>query len=259
MPLATLTKEEKIVYFDKISFAEYLKINGFRSHFLIWYITVRLNDEYGTPIETLSAWAGITYFRNILFKGWTNKKRKLSLTWEDGLGYISKQMISLLDPSRLRTGIFVLKMENLKDHVKIVCYDRYLATYKTVLAKQAVFSIPKNQVYHIVDGLKKDRGLDFADLSYSSWMVATIFLKSLPEFPKGSVAWENVRYKSWNLGYINNQYQRTPQWESHNPHVFSLYASFPYNPKKERYELLSYGWDFWARLMFVDCRFLKKP
>ncbi|MBN2497842.1 MAG: FAD-dependent oxidoreductase [Deltaproteobacteria bacterium] len=255
IPIARISRAPEVRALDEISLTTWLEREGYRSDLLRWFLTNRLQDEYGTPIERLPAWAGIQFFRTVLPDpdAADRGNEPNSLTWDEGLGFLGRRMDALLPDAWKRTGLWAVRVENLEGgRVRTICYDPRRRSFHTFLSRHAVVAVPKMQVYDLVCDLEAAGRTEFEDLPYVSWLVAVVHLDRLPTFPGGSVGWDNLLYGSWTLGYLDNQHQHTPAVAPDKPHVLSLYAAFPYNTKQERYEMLSYGWDYWARLILLE-------
>ena len=161
-------------------------------------------------------------------------------------------MSALIPADKKRTRCHVLRLENRADHVWALVMDQARGKAFSLRAKHAVFAVPKMQVYNLIPDLKAAGRDEFENLPYVSWMVAAVHFRSLPEFPGGRIGWDNLIYGSWTLGYINNQHQETPRRAADKRHVVSLYAAFPYDTRSERTEVLTYGWDYWARMFLHE-------
>ncbi|MBW2703023.1 MAG: NAD(P)-binding protein [Deltaproteobacteria bacterium] len=254
IPLSRISEDPKIRSLDGITFTAYLDKEGYRSKLLRWYLTNRLQDEYGTPIDRLSAWAGLQFFRDLLVdpKDCEQANQPNILTWPEGLGVLGERMSNLLPADKKRTHQHVLRLENREDHVWALVRDLDKHRTYSLRAKHAVFAAPKMQVYNIVPQLESAGRDEFKDLPYVSWMVAVVHFRSLPTFPGGRIGWDNLFYNSWTLGYINNQHQEIPRRAANRRHVVSMYAAFPWQPRTERTEMLVYGWDYWARMFLHE-------
>jgi monoamine oxidase len=72
---------------DQISFADWLKGNGFDSRLLNWYMNYACRDDYGALAGDTSAWAGIHYFSS------RESEEKGPLAWPEGNGWITKRLL----------------------------------------------------------------------------------------------------------------------------------------------------------------------
>lgn len=244
-PLSTISQHPEIRGLDNISMATYLQQKGYRSKLLDWHINSWMIDEYGTPMDRLSAWAGLQYFREINFPA-AQKGRADMLSWPQGLAYMTTQMAAHMPAANGRQGVFVLRMENDDGLVKTTYYDTKTEKLIKVRSRHGVFAIPKNQVYHLIPRLKQSGRVEFNDLVYSPWLVAGIHLRRLPDYGSGEIKWENTIFESWTMGYINNHYQERPKRRADQPHVITMYVCFPEDPQQARQKMLHTDWQTWA-------------
>lgn len=248
-PVDKISENKKVRDLDKISIAEYLKQINLTSKLLKWYVNIWMIDEYSSTIENTSAWAAFLFFRSVPFP--EHRKGTVGLiTWEKGLGYMSEKMAKLIPKKNKITSNYVVNIEQKKELVFTTIYDYKNKKYRCLKSKDVVFAIPKFQVYNIIPQLKKAGRNEFEGMKYSAWMIGIIHVKHLPDFKGGKIAWENTIFDSWTMGFVNNHHQINRS--SDKKHILSFYACFPYSPKKERYELLSYGWQHWAKVILNE-------
>lgn len=259
-PIAACSADPEIRSLDEISMEEYLKIKGYSSLLLKWHVNDRVLDEYGTPLENCSAWAGLQFFsasrtgfRSMIPDG---ELVPSLITWPRGLGHLTSAMEKRLPSGKILKKSYVIRMENHQSEtrenlVRTVTFSPATRTFRTFLSRFGVLALPKNQATYLVPELKSSRSGDFSNLSYVSWLVATICLKRLPEERATSIAWENLIHDSWTLGYVDNAHQlpRVNKPGARDRRVMTVYCTFPNNPSAERHELLSYGWEYWAKLI----------
>ncbi|PKK89460.1 MAG: hypothetical protein CVV64_14365 [Candidatus Wallbacteria bacterium HGW-Wallbacteria-1] len=250
-PISWTSDDPEVRRLDGISMSEYLKRKGFNSPALEWYVNNRTLDEYGCSIHDTSAWAGLMYFSasRTGFKSMIPDSERVPrlVTWPGGLGHLTSRMAATLPADRLITGALVLRVKDEGDSVVVSWYDIHTKRHHCVRARQAVLGIPKNQLPHLIPEYREKGHFSYAPADYTSWIISVIHLKKVPSFGKGSLAWENLLHDSWTLGYVNNQHMekgRSPD----KPHILSMYAALAGNTMRERMELLTYGWDYWARL-----------
>ncbi|MFC1849067.1 FAD-dependent oxidoreductase [candidate division CSSED10-310 bacterium] len=258
LPLANISEQPEVRQLDTVSMADYLARKGYTSPLFKWFVNNRLLDEYGTPIDQLSAWAGLQYFRYIKSGPDTlitdNEAIPDILTWPQGLKFLTAKMAADLSPANTLLETSVICMKNVKDEVHSVLYQAVPKKFQTIRSKFAVMAGPKNQIYHLIPDLKSSGRTEFEDNRYVSWLVAVITLKRIPSSHTVSLGWENIIHNSWTLGYINNQHDQPGLRATRLPHIFSLYATFPNQTNEERVELFTYGWEYWARLILLELK-----
>src|SRR5262249_42335212 len=62
LPMAAGSDDAEITALDKVSMADWLDRHGWTSPRLRWWVNCGCRDDYGTTLETTSAWAGLFYF-----------------------------------------------------------------------------------------------------------------------------------------------------------------------------------------------------
>src|SRR5690606_18336525 len=62
VPTALSSDDAEWTALDKVSMAQWMEAEGFRSPRLKWMVDYACRDDYGTTAEGVSAWAGIWYF-----------------------------------------------------------------------------------------------------------------------------------------------------------------------------------------------------
>ena len=62
VPVERCSTDVEVTQLDRISFADWLRQNGFNSERLVWYCDYACRDDYGLKLDQTSAWAGLFYF-----------------------------------------------------------------------------------------------------------------------------------------------------------------------------------------------------
>jgi hypothetical protein len=90
----------KFAALDQLSFADWLKAQGFDSRLVLWYMNYACRDDYGSLASDTSAWAGIHYFSS------REPEEKGPITWPEGNGWITKRLLERVGEN-IRTGQMV--------------------------------------------------------------------------------------------------------------------------------------------------------
>eukprot|EP01043_Picozoa_sp_COSAG02_P063935 COSAG02_NODE_9200_length_2291_cov_1.577555_4_plen_314_part_01 len=191
--------------------------NGFTSPPLRWFVEYGCRDDYGTTLDTTSAWVAFHYF--------CSRETENSLVWEDGLGSIVSGMTEHLqagnvrrcanngdDTSRercqtvlvtIRTSSLVHRIETdsrLDGPATVEYSDLRSNVSRTVQARRVIFAAPHHSARHIIAGYSLKERQDATDcgaegclnFTYAPWVVANVFLREPPPRPW---AWENMVYR----------------------------------------------------------------
>lgn len=234
IPVSRSSADAQFRQLDEISMSAFLQEHGFSSACLKWYVNYCCKDDYGTPLEKTSAWAGIHYFAARRGKG-ANAEQKEVLTWPEGNGFlVNKLQESLSRKSRLNALVYAVEVQGEK--VKVLYYDVKDSASKCILADRVIMATPQfvNQRIVVAPG----REIRNEVFSYSPWMVANITLKDIPKQSGFPLCWDNVLYHSPSLGYVNACQQHLNPYEKKKVITYYLPLTDA-EPKAER--MKAYG------------------
>lgn len=187
--------------------------NGFTSPPLRWFVDYGCRDDYGTTLETTSAWVAFHYF--------CSRETENSLVWEDGLGSVISGMIDHLQTGNLRTGsddstsrqqrpMVAIQTSSLVHRITthssphgqatVEFADLRINVSRTVQARRVIFAAPHHSARHIIAGYALKERKDAMEcgtegclnFTYAPWVVANVFLREPPPRPW---AWENMVYR----------------------------------------------------------------
>jgi hypothetical protein len=218
---------------DRISFADWLKGNGFDSRLLNWYMNYACRDDYGALAGDTSAWAGIHYFSS------REAEEKGPLTWPEGNGWITKRLLERAG-DKVRTSQMVHRIVQSPRGVSVFAGDtEYQAEF-------VIFSAPTFLGPYIVDGFPR-----LNDFVYSPWLTANLTLERLPVSPGAEPSWDTVFLDSPTLGYVDATHQslRTHIEQT----VWTFYwALADGTPAQNRQMLLQSDWSYWKEAILRD-------
>jgi phytoene dehydrogenase-like protein len=191
---------------DRISFADYLRGQGFDSPRLRWYADYCCRDDYGATAAQTSAWAGLHYFaaRNGVA---ANAEPSSVVTWPEGNGHLAAELAARSGAS-FQAGALVTRIARSAQGVQVDYFDARLQRSVRISARAAVVCLPRFVAARVVEGLSVPGAADF---SYSPWMVANVTLSQLPAGRGQALAWDNVIYDSPLLGYVVATHQGLEQ------------------------------------------------
>ena len=174
---------------DRISFADWLRGQGFDSRLLLWYMNYACRDDYGALAADTSAWAGIHYFSS------RELEEKGPLTWPEGNGWITRRLLEKLGPS-VRTGQMVNRVVPSRKQVSVFSGD---SEYQ---AEFVIFSAPTFLAPYLFEGFPR-----LHDFVYSPWLTANLTLERYPESRGAEPSWDTVFLDSPTLGYVDAMHQ----------------------------------------------------
>jgi glycine/D-amino acid oxidase-like deaminating enzyme len=218
---------------DLISTADWMRQQGFTSRHLLWYVGYACRDDYGAPMDQVSAWTGIHYF------ACRDDEQDRVFTWPEGNGWIVKQLMARVR-GHVRTSEPVFHIRKQGPRIEVL-------TERTAYSAAAViFAAPTFLAPYVIEGMPP---LDPQVWQYSPWLTANIVLDRPPR-SLGRVAWDNVCFESPTLGYVvaNHQSGRTD-----GPMVWTFYwALSEGTPAAMRSQLLSRDWAYWRDAILHD-------
>ncbi len=218
---------------DRISFADWLKGNGFDSRLLNWYMNYACRDDYGALAGDTSAWAGIHYFSS------REAEEKGPLTWPEGNGWITKRLLERVG-DKVRTSQMVHRIVQSARGASVFAGD---TEYR---AEFVIFSAPTFLAPYLIDGF-----LRLNDFVYSPWLTANLTLERPPAFPGAEASWDTVFLDSPTLGYVDATHQSLRTHIERTVWTF-YWALAEGTPAQNRQMLLQSDWSYWKEAILRD-------
>jgi len=247
IPMAMSSSDPKFLVLDAVSMKDYMQSQGWDSAALNWYVNYCCRDDFGTPHDKTSAWAGLHYFcsRRTRADGVDGSS---VLTWPEGNGWLVDRMHERL-ANFIQTGSMAIRLEAKPDQVVVDTWSEAEQQVQRWKAKSVILAIPRFVSAHLSPDLAMSQGPIVKELEYAPWMVANISLKQNPKLT--SRAWDNVLFKSESLGYVDATHQSVQQQQSST--VWTYYYPLDQKPAPEaRREALQRSPGFWKELIVSD-------
>ncbi|HEY9105418.1 MAG TPA: FAD-dependent oxidoreductase [Roseateles sp.] len=232
---------------DAQTFAQWLDANTLTDTRLRWYLDYCCRDDFGAGAATVSAWAGLHYFASrhgFHAPGDETAEREPVLTWPEGNGWLSAR---LAEPAqqRLHLGRVVLRVAEQKHGVELLAWNEAVGASERWQARAVVMATPLFIAARLLasppDALRQAAG----QFSYAPWLTANLALREpLLTRPGAPPAWDNVRYGTTALGYVDARHQSLDP----TPRAPLLTAYFAL-PAAQRADLLSQPWQQWAKVV----------
>lgn len=218
---------------DRISFADWLRGEGFDSRLLNWYLNYACRDDYGALARDTSAWAGIHYFAS------REAEEKGPLTWPEGNGWITRRLLERVG-QHVRTDQMVHQIIPSNKGVSVFAGEtQYLAEF-------VVFAAPTFMAPYLIPDFPKPESF-----VYSPWLTANLTLDRLPEVNRGEPTWDNVFLDSPTLGYVDATHQSLRTRIDRTVWTF-YWALCDSTPAENRRLLLSTDWNYWKEAILRD-------
>ncbi|HNP47850.1 MAG TPA: FAD-dependent oxidoreductase [Bacteroidia bacterium] len=249
IPAAESSQDAEFRELDKISMKEYMMREKYASPELMWYINYCCRDDFGTPADETSAWAGIHYFAGR--KGVAaNAEMNSVLTWPEGNKFLAEKLAAEFS-DKIQTGQLIFNVRLNADFVEAQSYDVQSASVVCYRAKKVVLAVPQFVARRILNNTSSGKEIMDA-FHYAPWMVANVTVKK-PETRSGQIelCWDNVFYNSESLGYVNACHQHL----SSHPGMVVLTYYLPLtkgSPFEERTNALKQTHRSWVEVIVKD-------
>jgi hypothetical protein len=208
IPVDTSSKDENIVALDTITMKTWMDQNNLTSDYIRWYVNYCTRDDFGTPYDIVSAWAGIHYFASRKGKS-ANASYNDVLTWEQGNGFLVQELQKGIE-SKIKTQALAISVKATDEGVKVTYFDVRKKQVKGYLAKHCIMAIPQFIAARLLQD-KERQLLVKKKLRYVPWMVANLTINPVHERNGQPASWDNVIYGSQSLGYVDATHQQLQQ------------------------------------------------
>ena len=233
---------------DGQTFAAWLNAQGLTDARLRWYLDYCCRDDFGAEAATVSAWAGLHYFASrhgFHAPGDETVEREPVLTWPEGNGWLSARIAEPLR-DRIHLGRTVLRVTEGRHGIEALVWNESTQAPERWAARAAVMATPLFVSARLLAA--PPQALRALKQPHAPWLTANVLLREpLLLRPGAPASWDNVRYGSVALGYVDARHQAldpTPQ-----PPLLTAYLALP---QARRAELLSEPWPHWATLVLDD-------
>ena len=246
VPSADCSDDAEVTLLDKLSFSDWLRVNGFTSERLIWYCDYACRDDYGLKLNQTSAWAGLFYFCSRVRK--SGEESQPFITFPEGNGRFVNHLAEAVKDKIHRSHLVVSVVPNEKG-VDVICLaDGEVRGFR---CEKVIYASPIFTAPYVIRGFADDAPFAAGEFQHNAWFVANLFLKDRPkprferDFP---LAWDNVLYESPSLGYVNATHQKGID---HGPAIWTYY--YPMCHEEDgRTKLFNYEWRDLADVCLTD-------
>lgn len=195
VPMAHGTDDAEVAALDRISMADWLESQGYRSPRLRWYLEYACRDDYGSTLGSTSAWAGLHYFASRTEGGGPDEL----LTWPEGNARIVRHLARAAGPG-LETGAAVLRVERRPRGAAVLAFRPATGRAERILADHVILAVPRRLAARMLpDPRLAAQAREFRS---GAWLVANLTLGRRPRSRGFPEAWDNVLYGSRSLGYV---------------------------------------------------------
>jgi len=249
IPLDLSSADEELRALDRISMAQWLADNDYKSAPLLWYIKYCCRDDYGSTSDKVSAWAGLHYFAGRTGKA-ANSEAYSVVTWPQGNGFLVDKLRDA-NLERILSASLVLNIKADAAKVHTTVLQTKTNTQAALTSDYLIFAAPRFLSKYLIDDAKSYDFCDHAKLEYAPWMVANLSLARLPVSKGESVAWDNVSYYSESLGYVVATHQDITTRPAKSVITY-YYPLSQDSPEVERKKLLDHDPGYWREKIVKD-------
>lgn len=233
---------------DEQTFAAWLDAQGLTDARLRWYLDYCCRDDFGAGAATVSAWAGLHYFASrhgFHAPGDETAEREPVLTWPEGNGWLAARLAEPLR-DRLHLGRTVLRVTEGRHGVEALAWNEATQAPERWAARAVVMATPLFVAARLL--AEPPAALRALKQPHAPWLTANLLLREpLLRRPGAPPSWDNVRYGSMALGYVDARHQSLDP--SPQPPLLTAYLALP---ETRRAALLSEPWQHWAGLVVDD-------
>ena len=254
LPLEYSSADPAVRALDNITMKEYMRQKGWDSERLDWFVNYGCRDDYGCPIDEVSAWAGIHYFACRYYANQLQDRFPVhTVTWPEGNAFLVNGLARQFSSAKVRLNALVVSIRQQGEEVLVTFMDTQTRQFTTLRGQTAIYAGQKHIASYIIPNLPDDQKTTFRECQYTPWLTGSIHLKRLPQTKQSPLAWDNVMYESEGLGYIFAAHQtREEAADGESPSVLIYYLPFDREPDIKRRELLDKGHNFWLNEIMKD-------
>lgn len=246
VPLETCSDDPAVTSLDRVSFADWLRQNGFTSVRLYWYCDYATRDDYGLKADQTSAWVGLFYFCSRVRK--SGVESQPFITVPEGNGQFVHHFAKLA-ADNIRRSQMVVSVVPAERGVDVITLEG--SELRGIHCEKAIFASPMFTAPYVIRGFRDDPPFAAGEFQHNAWFVANLFLKDRPkprfakDFP---LAWDNVLYESPSLGYVTATHQKGIDY---GPTVLTYYYPMCHETDG-RTKLFNYDWRQLADVCLTD-------
>src|SRR5262249_54258276 len=158
--------------------ADWLDRLGFTSPRLRWLGGYACRDDYGTPLDETSAWAGLFYFASRMRA--PGAEPQPLMTWPEGKGRLGKHPYSeAKDKGRIGLAAADIVPTDAAGRrgVDVIAVDAADNGAHGFRAERVIFAAPHFLTRFLLRPYRDDPPQHVAEFEYGAWLVANLFLK----------------------------------------------------------------------------------
>ena len=199
IPVDASSIDAEFQLLDQLTMQEWMRQQGFDAPALLVYVDYCTRDDFGTGINTISAWAAIHYFAGR--KGIAaNAESQDVLTWPEGNGFLVNALRQKITAETVCDAV-VMSVKQIGDQVEVIYLQGESLQAHKVMADKCVLATPQYVTAKLLKDEQRARQVK-QHMHYTPWAVLNARIKKLTERSGMGLCWDNVIHGNTSLGYV---------------------------------------------------------
>lgn len=251
IPVDHSSEDDVFRNLDDMTMKEWLLVNKYDSEYLHWYCNYCCRDDFGTPHDLCSAWAGIHYFAARKGRA-SNADSHDVLTWPSGNGFLADKL-KQQNTGKIKTGALVISVKISETGVEVLYYDVAGRDVHKIICDNCIVCTPQFVAQNFLEVDENYRRSVKDAFHYSPWMVANITANIMEERRGEDLSWDNVMYGVKSLGFVDATHQMLGQIQDKK--VFTYYLPLTETePREERGKLMKRSFEEWVDFIISELK-----
>lgn len=252
---------------DQVTFASWLRRQGYTSEALLKYADYVCRDDYGASADQVSAWAGVQYFASRHAASNRGDAGNESgpepiLTWPQGNAWLVDHLVKDLG-SRWQPAHVALSVQAARREVTVQSWHAASERKDIWVSRHVVMAVPIFVARRLIRSSIPALDAAAGSMLYAPWLVSNMLVSGPLQDRQGPpMSWDNVCH-AWSgvsdmsvpsLGYVNARHQSLspPAGPLLLTHYWALGGKSPQEAAAHRQALWRDDWRVWARRVVED-------
>jgi protoporphyrinogen oxidase len=248
IPVDTSSLDQEFQLLDQLTMQQWMSQQGFDAKALLVYVDYCTRDDFGTGINTISAWAAIHYFAGR--KGIAaNAESQDVLTWPEGNGFLVNALRQKITAKTVCDAV-VMSVKLINDKVEAIYLQGDSLLAHRVMADKCILATPQYVTAKLLHDEKRGAQVK-QHMHYTPWAVLNAKVKKLTERSGMGLCWDNVIHGNASLGYVVADHNLV---DHHKPyHNITYYIPYAEGqPADIRQQLSAFTHEQWVAKMVAE-------
>ena len=199
LPSHTSSKDPRALDLFQISFESYLRRADLLDDEVRFVTEYACNDDYGSTIGEVSAWAGLHYFCCR-----PRSHEQVILSSQMGNGYLVESLLKKIPAPKRQLQNLLCSVRKKEDQWECLIYTKN--GFHVQPCKALVFCGKSHVPRRLFPENPEIRLLLPEALEQAPWLVSQILLRKVPEDLLRPLCWDNVSKESRSVGYVYSNF-----------------------------------------------------